>query len=103
MATSRTGTSKWLKVAERAIREAQASGLTHCPQPGCGVPLDYEDRRAPNGAQVDHILAHKWGGQDHIDNAQVMCRTCNLSKGSKMPDAMVHEEQADQFPLAAIW
>lgn len=103
MATSRTGTTRWLKVADQAIREAQASGLTHCPVTGCGQPLDYVDRKAPNGAQVDHVVAHKWGGEDRIENAQVMCATCNRKKGAKMPESMVREEQSEAFPLAAIW
>ncbi len=31
----------------------------------------------------DHILPKKWGGQDHIDNFQPMCKTCNEAKGSQ--------------------
>lgn len=31
----------------------------------------------------DHILPKKWGGQDHIDNFQTMCKTCNEAKGSQ--------------------
>lgn len=31
----------------------------------------------------DHILPKKWGGQDHIDNLQTMCKTCNEAKGSQ--------------------
>lgn len=31
----------------------------------------------------DHILPKKWGGQDHIDNFQTMCKDCNEAKGSQ--------------------
>jgi hypothetical protein len=31
----------------------------------------------------DHILPKKWGGKDHIDNMQTMCKDCNEAKGSQ--------------------
>lgn len=30
----------------------------------------------------DHILPKKFGGKDHIDNMQTMCKDCNEAKGS---------------------
>ena len=31
----------------------------------------------------DHILPKRWGGDDHIDNLQTMCKDCNEAKGSQ--------------------
>lgn len=83
MATSPTGTAKWKRIRAQAIRRAQQAGLTHCPMPGCGVPLDYRNSRYPNSAEVDHVIPRARGGPDHIENTQVMCRTCNRRKGGK--------------------
>jgi 5-methylcytosine-specific restriction endonuclease McrA len=33
--------------------------------------------------QIDHILPISRGGEDKLDNLQVLCRTCNVEKGSK--------------------
>jgi len=32
---------------------------------------------------VDHVLAHAKGGKSALDNAQLMCRSCNSRKGAK--------------------
>lgn len=81
MATSRTGTAEWLNVSALVLREAQGNGQTRCIY--CPAILDYENRRAPNGAQVDHIIPHSRGGSDHPSNLIVCCRTCNISKGNR--------------------
>ena len=82
MATSRTGTSAWLKVAALALHLAQANHQTGCIY--CGIGLDYQDRRAKNGAQVDHILPASRGGTNELSNLVVCCRTCNISKGNRL-------------------
>ncbi|WP_074026129.1 HNH endonuclease [Actinomyces ihuae] len=80
MVTSRTGTSKWKRVAAQAKRQAQAAGITHCPR--CHAVLDYAHGRTPVSAEADHIVPHALGGKDTIENVQVLCRRCNQSKGA---------------------
>ncbi|MGP5022373.1 HNH endonuclease [Glutamicibacter arilaitensis] len=81
MASSRTGTTEWFNVSRRVLREALATGQTQCIY--CHTPLNFENRRAPNGAQVDHVIPHSKGGSDHPSNLIVCCRTCNISKGNR--------------------
>ncbi len=38
-----------------------------------------------NETQVDHKIPRAKGGPGEVDNAQVLCRDCNLKKGSKDP------------------
>ena len=33
--------------------------------------------------QIDHVISRKNGGTHDLDNLQVLCRNCNLSKSSK--------------------
>jgi len=81
MATSRTGTSTWKRVRERAIRQARRIGITHCVE--CGVELDYDNGLTPRSAEVDHILPYSEGGKDTLDNVRVICRFDNQSLGGK--------------------
>lgn len=81
MATSRTGTTEWLKAVRHALHIAQANGQTRCPH--CRVTLDYQNRRNPNGAQPDHITPWSKGGTNDQSNLIVICRTCNISKGNR--------------------
>ncbi len=43
----------------------------------CKKKVDYEDYHA------DHIKPHTRGGKTTIENGQVLCDTCNLSKGAE--------------------
>lgn len=81
MAANRTGTSTWKKTATLALHLAKARGQWHCPY--CNVILDYENRRASNGAQVDHIRADANGGNAEQQNLQICCARCNQSKGNR--------------------
>ena|SRR5690606_18234800 len=103
MATSRTGTSRWLKLRQRTLRQAQADGLTHCPGTDehgpCGRLLDYTTPRLPGSAELDHIVPHAAGGQDTIDNTRVICRTCNLARNRKKP----RPTTATAFPTSRAW
>lgn len=45
----------------------------------CGRPLGKGVR-----LEVDHIIPIKLGGKTQLDNLQILCKTCNLAKGTKM-------------------
>lgn len=81
MATSRTGTTEWFNISRQVLRDAQDRGQTQCIY--CPVTLDYINRRAPNGAQVDHIKADANGGPTDYHNLQVCCARCNQSKSNR--------------------
>ncbi|MGO2807934.1 MAG: HNH endonuclease [Glutamicibacter arilaitensis] len=55
-------------------------GQTECPL--CSVTLNWQVSKLPNSAEVDHIVPHARGGEDTEENAWVICRRCNGSKGS---------------------
>ena len=48
---------------------------------GCNIHFPF------GGLTVDHKLPKSRGGQDHLENLQLLCTRCNSSKGSKtMPE-----------------
>lgn len=81
MATSRTGTSEWKTLRVKAIRLAQANGITHCPL--CTAWLDYEHSKQPNSPEPDHVIPWARGGRNSLDNLRIICRRCNQSKGNR--------------------
>ncbi|MBK0420167.1 HNH endonuclease [Leucobacter sp. CSA1] len=99
MVTSRTGTAKWKNLRKRALHNAQAAGLTRCPCRDvtckshrgrtCNVPLDYTTGQRPNSAVPDHIKHHALGGQDTIENIQVICNRCNAHDGARLGNAIM--------------
>jgi hypothetical protein len=48
-----------------------------CAHPGCSKKLDWND------FTIDHIDPHSTGGRSQIDNAALMCREHNSSKGNR--------------------
>lgn len=102
MATSRTGTAKYLRNAGRVKRQAQRDGLTHCPgvDTPCGAELDYTTPLQPNSAEADHIIEHKHGGSDDVDNLRVICRACNLKRNNRAPVTIGAPED---FPTSRAW
>ena len=65
MATSRTGTTRWLNARRACLKRDREAGITTCPL--CGVTLDYNVSRLPNSAEADHIVPHAQGGEDTLE------------------------------------
>lgn len=63
-------TTQWRKLREIVIRRDAGT----CQQ--CGMP----------GTHVDHVVPRKLGGDDSLNNLQLLCATCNLSKGARFFD-----------------
>ena len=80
MATSRTGTTQWLRIAKHAKKQAQRDGITNCKY--CRVILDYEQGLKPNSAEADHVEAYSHTGSNDGE-IQIICRRCNQSKGNR--------------------
>ena len=78
--TSRTGTTRWLRNSAAAKRSARAAGLEHCPL--CHVRLTWDAGLLPSSPEADHIVPHSRGGNDSLDNIQIICRKCNQRKGN---------------------
>lgn len=114
MVTSRTGTTKWLRLRQRVIRRAKLDGVERCPGYGghaCGRELDYQSHGEPSSVEVDHIIPAAEGGPDTDNNTRVLCRACNQSRGDgrkagevdSSATPMSPEWNAEQFPLDAEW
>lgn len=81
MATSRTSTTTWKRIAKQAKKQARERGQTHCLY--CPRILNYDVAGLPNSAEADHTIAHNKGGKDSLANCQIICRHCNGSKGNR--------------------
>ena len=112
MATSRTGTTKYLRNRDRVLRAARASGLTRCPgyddvrgvHHPCGVVLDYDTPGLDASAETDHIVQPRYTGgvpDDSVDNLRVLCRGCNRGREKVRPPAP--DPGAEAFPLLGSW
>lgn len=109
MATSRTGTAKYLRNRAIVIRKAKAAGITHCPgyelpngkHRECGRELNYDEPLLPESAEADHIIEARYGGTDDIDNLRIICRTCNLERNRTRPPIPVPDVAA--FPTSRAW
>lgn len=109
MATSRTGTTRYLRNAAKVKREARKAGLTHCPgydrrdgtHRDCGRVLDYDTPQLDNSAEADHVVDAQFGGDDAPSNLRVICRACNRERNSDRVPVQV--APADAFPLSREW
>ena len=101
MATSRTGTSKWIRVRNQVMKEALDMGLMNCPR--CRVGLDWEYSLRPNSPEVDHIKPHALGGGDTVDNCRVICRKCNQELGGRLRKRKPTIVHTEELPTSDIW
>ena len=71
------------KDAQRGFSDAQrrilwnTSADCRCQNPKCKKRLVWED------FTIDHIDPYSKGGRSRLENAALMCRSCNSSKGKK--------------------
>lgn len=91
MATSRTGTTNYLRWAAEVKYRARRDGIEHCPR--CNVWLDYNRGKRPNSAEADHITAHTNGGRETKENGRVLCRRCNQQLGAKVANENKRKRQ----------
>ena len=82
MATSRTGTTKWITLRRKAIRQAQHAGQRTCPL--CRTYLNWTASGHPDSPEADHITPHAEGGTDTLDNVRIICRQCNQRRGGQL-------------------
>lgn len=109
MATSRTGTAKYLRNRKRVLAEAKRNGLTNCPgyedrngtHRTCGRPLNYDAPLLDESAETDHIVDHQFGGTDDADNLRVLCRACNRARNHDKPAVTI--AGAEEFPISRAW
>ncbi len=47
--------------------------------------------------RFDHIFAYAKGGKSTLDNCQILCESCNLSKSDKEMNDFILEEKAKRF------
>jgi len=52
---------------------------------------------AKSECHFDHILAYAKGGKSTLDNCQILCESCNLSKSDKEMNDFIFEEKAKRF------
>ena len=109
VATSRTGTTRYLRNRKTVLRQARANGLTHCPgyerrggsHRNCGRELDYDTPQTDASAEADHIIDAQYGGTDDVENLRVICRACNRERNTDKVAVTV--PPAEDFPLDAAW
>ncbi len=46
--------------------------------------------------EVDHVIAKKYGGTDHIENLQLLCSHCNKVKGERGQEYLINYLQLNQ-------
>lgn len=55
----------------------------------CGVETITLDQGHPRRRTLDHIIPQSLGGKDVLDNLQILCSSCNSSKGAKVDRSLL--------------
>uniref|UniRef100_A0AB39CF30 HNH endonuclease n=1 Tax=Cutibacterium phage vB_CacS-HV1 TaxID=3236917 RepID=A0AB39CF30_9CAUD len=79
--TNRTASSAHRRWRQRLITQARQQGQTTCPL--CGATITWNTYQLPTSPEADHITPVSRGGLNTLDNGQIICRTCNRSKGNR--------------------
>lgn len=74
----------------KAVKRRKANGYTSDPSVRLKVIDKHGDKCLKCGAteeiQLDHVKPVSKGGKNEIDNLQPLCKSCNVSKGTKIED-----------------
>ena len=79
--TNRTASAAHRRWRARLITQARQQGQTECPL--CGAEIAWDTHDLPTSPEADHITPVSRGGLNTLDNGQIICRTCNRSKGNR--------------------
>lgn len=79
--TNRTASASHRRWRQRLITQARQQGQTECPL--CGATITWDTHQLPTSPEADHITPVSRGGLNTLDNGQIICRTCNRSKGNR--------------------
>lgn len=86
----RTGAQRTHAAKRIALVELLALGATSAACVGCGVVLVLRQLEA------DHIVPQSAGGDDGIENRQLLCRACNIAKGNRSMDYLFGHVAAER-------
>lgn len=89
--TNRTASSAHRRWRQRLITQARQQGQTECPL--CGAEIAWDTHDLPTSPEADHITPVSRGGLNTLDNGQIICRTCNRSKGNRSEPNIKFQQQ----------
>ena len=89
--TNRTASSAHRRWRARLITQARKQGQTECPL--CGATITWDTHQLPTSPEADHITPVSRGGLNTLDNGQIICRTCNRSKGNRSEPNISFQQQ----------
>ncbi|AFT97638.1 HNH endonuclease [Propionibacterium phage P104A] len=89
--TNRTASQAHRRWRARLITQARQQGQTECPL--CGATITWNTHDLPTSPEADHITPVSRGGLNTLDNGQIICRTCNRSKGNRSEPNIKFQQQ----------
>ncbi|MCP9345450.1 HNH endonuclease [Cutibacterium acnes] len=89
--TNRTASQAHRRWRARLITQARKQGQTECPL--CGAQIAWDTHDLPTSPEADHITPVSRGGLNTLDNGQIICRTCNRSKGNRSEPNIKFQQQ----------